>query len=348
MRKVVIYTPNDNTGGTERVSTIYAHALHNEGYIVRVCSIFKPLKKYDVEKYRGIHFSLFLSRRPRLIRPLLLYFSFLGYIIKGYELVIQGEYPAAISYFLPKRVIIRVTNLTDELRKEQPKLYRLFMKAIAKNIAIFPTKYIKNKFPVDLINYHILPNPFDLTVTKRARKKEKNKEEVNFISVGQLNYQKDHEFMVKAFAKFVKEGEHSCKLYIYGKGILEKDIRKLIKSLGMTDNIKLEGWTNNPWCERDFDYHLLTSRWEGYPNVIIEAAHHEIATVATPIEPGIGSIVEEGGIGLCSRDKTVDSYAKLLEYAKNNYETKNLGSKYSKFVSRHSPLHLINIINKYV
>lgn len=346
--KLLIFTPNDNTGGTERVSAVYAHSLSPLGVHIRVCSIFKPLRKYNSTEYPSLHFSLYLSRIPRPLRPLFLYLVFCYFACRGYVLFVQGEYPAAISYFLPFRVFIRVTNLPDLLKERQPFLYKLFIKSLKKNICIFPSKYFQDLFPIAVPRSTVLPNPFSSSDLPLSSTKAVDFP-LKFIAVGQLNHQKNHEFMISAFSSYLNQHSSSSKLYIYGDGPFRDKLSSLIITLGMTKNIFLMGWSSYPWSDNSFDFHLLTSRWEGYPNVIVESSFHRIPTLSLLIPPGIHSLINDNCIGLSSYDNSLESYVSLLSKASCKLKSKfTTSSRFDDFVSLHSPNLLISTINSYV
>ena len=346
--RLLLFTPNDNTGGTERVSAVYAHSLASTGIHIRVCSIFKPLNAYGSTEYPSLHFSLHLSRVARLFRPLYLYLALCYFACRGYILFIQGEYPAAISYFLPFKVFIRVTNLPDLLKERQPLLYRLFIKSLRKNICIFPSKYFQNIFPVRVPRTSVLPNPFPSSNLPAFSPKSVDSP-LKFIAVGQYNYQKNHEFMISAFSSYVNRHSLSSQLFIYGEGPFRDKLASLIASLGMSQHIFLMGWSSYPWSDNSFDFHLLTSRWEGYPNVIVESCFHRIPTLSLLIPPGIHSLINDNGIGLSSYDNSLESYVSLLSRASTKLRSEfSTSSCFDDFVALHSPHLLISTVNSYV
>lgn len=77
--------------------------------------------------------------------------------------------------------------------------------------------------------------------------------------------------MIKSYALYRKAGGE-LKLILVGKGELESEIRNLLKKYGLEEYVILYGWSNNPApLIRNARALVLTSRWEGMPNVILEA-----------------------------------------------------------------------------
>jgi len=90
------------------------------------------------------------------------------------------------------------------------------------------------------------------------------------VTVGRLVDQKDHVTLIKAFAK-VKE-DIDARLCIIGDGPNRKKLESLAQTLGLTDDIRFLGWQPNPFALlKQADIFVLSSRFEGFGNVIIEA-----------------------------------------------------------------------------
>ena len=346
--KFIIFTPNDNTGGTERVSSIYAHALSNQSSHIKVCSIFKPLRSYDALNYPHLHFSLKLASYPRIFRPFILYLCFIYYHLRGYRLFMQGEYPAAISFSFLSRylsgslIYLIVFNLLSPF-------FILFLCARCRNMYLYsPSLAFKESFPISVRNYHILPNPFQPPTYPSPTYKISHSSSFSFIAVGQLNYQKNHSFLISTFSKFVLNYSPLSRLYIYGEGPMYDELFALISSLNMTDNIFLMGWSPNPWIDQHYDFHLLTSRWEGYPNVIIESSFHCIPTLLIPIDPGVHSLITENNIGYSAANRHPDSFLQLLIHATLHNKYSFSTTAFRRFVELHSPDQLITLFSTYV
>jgi glycosyltransferase involved in cell wall biosynthesis len=239
--------------------------------------------------------------------------------------------------------------LPDRLHKSQPVLFFLFAQSLKKNICIFPSIHFKKLFPVPIGRYHILPNPFRSFYDSSAVDRIASSYGNNFIAVGQLNYQKNHEFMIRSFSIYVRIHSPDSRLFIYGTGEYGDALACLVESLNMSSNIFLRGWSKQPWCEHRYDYHLLTSRWEGYPNVVVEAAHFRIPTLATPIQPGIHTIITENNIGLVSADTSMDTYVDLLTKSPSlQCRFRESSHSFDDFVALHSPELLIGALSSYV
>ena len=90
--------------------------------------------------------------------------------------------------------------------------------------------------------------------------------------IGNFNYQKNHEFLIKVFYELTKINEDYY-LVLAGKGTLENEIHKQVKELGIEDKVLFLGQISvdevSKWLNA-MDIMVFPSRFEGFPNVLIE------------------------------------------------------------------------------
>ncbi|MBI2443842.1 MAG: glycosyltransferase [Candidatus Magasanikbacteria bacterium] len=92
-----------------------------------------------------------------------------------------------------------------------------------------------------------------------------------FLWLGRLDPVKNVPWLVKTFAAVVRERPRAL-LLLAGAGRAEARIRRLIKKLRLENNVKLEGWTADPWSYlKTVDALLLPSLSEGYGLAVMEA-----------------------------------------------------------------------------
>lgn len=116
------------------------------------------------------------------------------------------------------------------------------------------------------------------------------------LTVGRLVPQKNTAMLIKAFAEVAQDvPEH---LVIIGGGPLEIDLRQKISALHLESRIHLLGEVSNPhpWYKRASAF-VLSSDWEGYPNVLIEALAHGLRVISTDCEFGPRQILAGGEFG---------------------------------------------------
>ena len=141
----------------------------------------------------------------------------------------------------------------------------------------------------------ILPNSLNPLFIRPAFNGEREK---RIVSVGRMDANKNHEMMIRAFAKLAaKYPEYT--LTIYGDGELRSHLEKLIDSLEMSDKVFLPGVILNVADEIEkTSLFLLTSYSEGVSNALIEAMALGLPVIATDVPSG-GTIelIEHGKNG---------------------------------------------------
>jgi len=122
-----------------------------------------------------------------------------------------------------------------------------------------------------------------------------------FIYVGRLdNKSKRIDRILKAFSTIKDE---SWKLVIIGDGPHREYLMELAESLGVNGNIDWAGWQSDPWkyVKDNFggvEALLLTSDYEGYGMVLVEAMANGIPCVAVDCPVGPGDIIHDGVNGV--------------------------------------------------
>lgn len=124
-----------------------------------------------------------------------------------------------------------------------------------------------------------------------------NNSEIDVIlGVGSLTKQKDFSTLIRAFYRVQKK--RGAKLMILGKGKQREQLETLTQKLGIEDSVALPGQVSNPYAYMtQADVFVLSSRWEGCPNVLIEALACGCPVVATDCPHGPSEILEDGKYG---------------------------------------------------
>lgn len=120
-----------------------------------------------------------------------------------------------------------------------------------------------------------------------------DKENVNFVTLGRLSPEKDHEKLIKAFFK-VNQSYPNTKLYIIGNGELRNRLATLIKDLGLEEKVILAGQMDNPFTlMNNCDCFVMSSNYEGQGLAVLEALILKKHVISTDI-PGPRGILQEG------------------------------------------------------
>lgn len=176
-------------------------------------------------------------------------------------------------------------------------------------INVYP-KFLRKKIKV-------LENPLDFKEMDKQCIGEIQKTNT-VISVGRLERQKDYKTLISAFAK-VANNHKEWKLKIYGKGDMRDDVQKWIDQVGMTGRIILCGVTHTPFLEmKKAKIFVLSSFFEGFPNVLCEAMYAGLPCVATACQSGPRDLIQDGENGLLVEVGNVNEMAEKLDLLMTN------------------------------
>ncbi|MCM2675726.1 glycosyltransferase [Alkalicoccobacillus plakortidis] len=111
------------------------------------------------------------------------------------------------------------------------------------------------------------------------------KQEV-IVTVGRLHVQKDYKTLLHAF-KQVNDVRANTRLMIVGDGPEKDTLMELTAELNLTEVVDFVGFQNNPYpYMKKADLFVLSSAWEGFGNVLIEAFAMGTTVVATDCPSG--------------------------------------------------------------
>lgn len=159
----------------------------------------------------------------------------------------------------------------------------------------------------------------------------------HFISVGRLHNQKGYDILMNVVSRLQKENKlpANFKLDIYGGGPMEMQLKQQLKDLSLENYVCLKGQTLNPFrYVKEADVFILSSRYEPFGLVIVEAMTLQVPVLATSnaataelIDSGInGYIVENSEEGLYKGllymiehpEFIIDARKKLVNYRYDN------------------------------
>jgi len=144
----------------------------------------------------------------------------------------------------------------------------------------------------------VVRNPVDVeTIAARAPEPPKDPPERPFIlSAGRLSAQKGHDLLLRAFAESRYRPSHA--LVIIGEGPERAALEILAAQLGLAGRVRFLGFVANPWAwMARAELFVLPSRWEGFPNALLEAMACGAPVVAADCCFGPGEMIAHGGNG---------------------------------------------------
>jgi glycosyltransferase involved in cell wall biosynthesis len=160
-------------------------------------------------------------------------------------------------------------------------------------------------------------NPVITQETRSAAKQDAthpwlvNKTCKTVVAVGRLTDQKGFDMLIDAFASVLSETE--ARLIIFGEGELRNELQSKIEQYNIAQSVDLAGYTDNPIAEiKQADLFVLSSRFEGSPNVLVEAMSVGCKVVAFDCPSGPMEILDGGAIAPLVEYKNVTELAKIM------------------------------------
>ncbi len=165
------------------------------------------------------------------------------------------------------------------------------------------------------------------------------------LAVGRLHPQKDYPTLIRAFAHALKERE--LRLVILGEGPDRRGLERYIVELDVEKHVDVPGFVENPYAYMEqADLYVLSSRWEGLPNTLIEALGAGTPVVATDCPSGPREILEDGRYGTLVPVGDPDALSEamleelsrsrsanfLREYARTTFSAERAASAYLSLI----------------
>jgi glycosyltransferase involved in cell wall biosynthesis len=146
------------------------------------------------------------------------------------------------------------------------------------------------------------------------------------LAMGRLHNQKGFDLLLRAFHASAL-APTGWRLRILGEGPERTSLTRLASDLGISDSVDLPGIVADPENRMHLGaIFVLSSRYEGFPNALLEAMAMGMAVIATDCPSGPAEIVEHGKNGLLVRSGSSEDLAGALrELAGDEARRRHLG-----------------------
>ena len=187
----------------------------------------------------------------------------------------------------------------------------------------------------------LLPNVVDTDHFKFVTRRQG--EAIRLIAVGRLVEQKKLDLFLKMLARLRQRSRVAIKATIVGDGELRPQLELQARELGLLpDVVEFRGIVRDMTAVyREADILVLTSGWEGTPNVVLEAMASGLTVVARRIG-GVPEIIKHGETGFLTDSEDEDAIADLmLKLVSDSDLRMKVGNSAAKYVSaNYSPRQL--------
>ena len=215
--------------------------------------------------------TIFILKKNK-ITPKIIHVHSINHLVTGYFLKLIFRVPIFLNIGGSEIVRLKKNKLTKFILCYINCIFYV-SKEMKKHLM-----YFFNKKKLVHINNGIDIENFDFN-TMDKRKKQ-------IVSIGNLRWQKGHQYLIKAFKNFLDNGYDDYILYIVGDGPLLAEITNLINNLNLSNNIKIIKKMDRYSISkilRESEIFILSSVSEGFPKVLIESIASGTPIIATDV-----------------------------------------------------------------
>lgn len=333
--------PDLETGGAERIVTTIANHLSRDRFEPKILLLRKQGGYLDFLNKDIEIIDLNIERIRNSLKPILsqIYRRKPDIVFSGF-----GEVNAYLSLFIklfPRiKFIARETNVVSEhvTRKEIKFFYNFYnnyqqiiaqsddmMNDLVHNFNIKKHKITKINNPVDFdfINEKLL-------ISTKPESFQYNYK--NVVAIGNLSARKGFDNLLKVFSRLKNE---KIILHILGDGRDRELLNQMKDFLGLK-KVVFHGRQENPYQFLKFaDLFILSSRYEGFPNVLLEAGACGTYSLANNCRGGINEIIQDRINGEISDIENHEDFAqKIMQILHQSYDQdaikNSIKSRFSK------------------
>lgn len=189
------------------------------------------------------------------------------------------------------------------------------------------------KEKIRVIYNPVIPNDFEEKLTTEISLPGDGSQPM-LMAAGRLNQQKDFATLLKAFA--IVHQKRPCRLTLFGEGEMEQELKSMATSLGIEKQVHFMGFCQNPFpYMHKANVLVVSSRYEGFGNVIAEALACGTQVVSTDCPHGPAEILDNGRFGrlvpVGNPDAMADAILETLQHPINSEILKQRGREFSVY-----------------
>ena len=332
-KKIVFIIPSLTSGGAERVVSILANMLL-EFYEVKIILLYKNEAFYSLDKRINLQYCrLSYNSKSNFFKSITNHIYMVKQVLsftKGQDIII-GFTTTCNIYAIISSKLLKIPCIISERINPIYSVENAFWEKIRKkvypksDIIILQTNSIKDYYRnfISENKLKVIPNPIDPKLQKHI---DLNQVKENIIlTVGRFTKQKNHQLLINAFANIPHK---NWKLLIVGDGEEKQAYKELISSLNEEEFIYLIDKTTQ--IHREYNkakIFALTSDYEGFPNVLIEAMSFGVSCISSDCSTGPSDIIERNNNGLLFPVNDQNTLETQLIELMNNEELRMMLSK---------------------
>ncbi len=327
-KDLIIFMPSIEKGGVEKnlfiicnylsskIKNIKLITANNEKKLFKDIKVISPKSKYWSDSNRYIKYLVCLVILIKLImynRNIVL-FAFQANL-----------YCTIVAKLFGIKIIVRSNSSPDGWSQNPIKKY--FYKSILKlaDTIIVNSNDFKKQFRLYFsLNTVCIYNPLNKSeIIKKSKEKlrysflKNKKNNIRILNIGRFTDQKDHITLLKT-VNLIKN-KIKFRLVIIGQGANKNLIENYIVENNLRNQVKIVNFQKNPYKYlKASDIFVLTSKYEGLPNVLLEAAALKKFIISTNCPTGPREILMNGkGGDLVPVGNHIKLHEKIVYFYKN-------------------------------
>ena len=359
--KVILFISSLSSGGAERVTVNLANYWVSIGWNITIITLRSKTKDfYKInEKINRIDLNFKDDKRyllNRIIKNILRIKNLRSYLKENKPDIVLSMMDSANLILSLSALGLKVVTVGSE-RIHPPEypigriksLIRKYLYGRLNAIVVLTEKTSKwISCNTNAKRIEVIPNPVILPIEKGEPyvKPPKFTEDTKILlSVGRLHDQKNFDILINTFSKNIQINNH-WKLIIIGEGPKRTELETLIKYNNLSEYVILPGRAGNisDWY-KIADLYMLTSRYEGFPNSLVEAMAHGLAVIAVDCDTGPSDIIRHNIDGLIVPKNNFPLLEKNMHLLMNDENKREIFSKSACNVNER--FGILNIHNKW-
>ena len=318
-QELIFYIPSIEKGGVEKnLFELLSLLTKDKKFKLKLVTYQKP-KNFKLKNIKIIT-SIKLGINSRFLKYVVCFFLLFFQINNKKQIIVSYQnnaFAILASMFRGCKILIRCnTSLKKYINNKLSKIFYRFLYSKADKIIVNSLDFKKEFRKILNINAYLIYNALNIKkIESLSRLRNRNnffdKNHLNLISVGRLVPQKDQITLLKA-VNYAKN-KIKIKLLVMGSGADRNFLNNYIYSKNLGGIIKILDFSKNPYPQiKKADALVLSSLFEGFPNVLTEAQILKTLIIASNCPTGPREIIEKNLRGIIFKKKDYLNLGKLL------------------------------------
>jgi len=334
-KKILIFMPSIEGGGVEKNLFLVSNFLIKKFKKLSVITISKNYKKKFNKSIEFISLSSDIwDKYGRRFKYFLAILLLIKEILKNKNLIVfsfqANIYCIAICKLFGVKVISRSNSAPYGWSKNWVKrnIFKIFLN-FADKIMVNSEQFKKDLKKEFNVNAICIYNPLNTNeIIQKSKKRSlsifNSNKKIKILNIGRFVDQKDQITLLRSL-NYIKN-DINYEAVIVGKGILKASLKNYIIKNKLKDKVKLINFVENPYNYiKQADLFILTSKFEGLPNVLLEALVLKKFSISSNCRTGPKEILLNGKGGLLFKvGNSKELSKKIIYYSKNKNKCNKL------------------------